>query len=327
MQIRNVKRPDIGQIINYQLLMFPERASMVKKLVPFWFSKTEKEYDESFLLEDDGIIRGELLFSSMNYFFNGVKNNDFWAFDLIVDENLRKEGHGLKLMMTAFKEHNTCFCTGSGPLALKIELKLGFYMIGEIRKYVRVVNPIYICNSIRRGDVYRDKYPDYIVVDDVKFEKVNTQAMPNFETAFNDDLLEIGRDAFFLAWRYKDLHEYVIYKQEASNNFFVLRSFIKKSITAMALIDFRCPIRAKGDYSILIKAAINITKRLRLPILVTGSSLSICDDVLENNGFKSIGRPRPIITKDKRFKDYHEKQNNRNFCLVTLADSDGEVLL
>ena len=324
---RKIKINDLGAIISYQKKMFPERNDFSERLVSFWFSKSPNECEYSFLLDDNEITRGELLFSSMNYYYNGIKHSDFWAFDLIVDEELRKDGWGLNLMMKAFKEHNTCFCTGSGPLALKIEMKLGFYIIGEIRKYVRLINPLYFFNSIKRGNLSRDKYPEYIEVDNVKFDKINLSDMPNIVTPFNDNLLEIGRDDLFFKWRFKDLHEYVIYKQNSCNNYFVIRSFVKKGITAMVLVDFRCPLNKKNDYNLIINAAIKVTKRLRLPILVTGSSLSLSDEILERRHFKSIGRPRPIITKDKRYKEQKESQNNRNFCLVTLADSDGEVLL
>lgn len=327
MIVRKINESDIISVEEYQKSIFNDRKDREKKIIDFWFSKNKNECENSYILEDNGNIRGELLFSSMNYFYGGIKYLDFWAFDLIVDEELRKDGWGLNLMMKAFKEHNTCFCTGSGPLALKIEMKLGFYIIGEIRKYVRLINPLYFLNSIKRGNLSRDKYPEYIEVDNVKFDKINLSDMPNIVTPFNDNLLEIGRDDLFFKWRFKDLHEYVIYKQNSCNNYFVIRSFVKKGITAMVLVDFRCPLNKKNDYNLIINAAIKVTKRLRLPILVTGSSLSLSDEILERRRFKSIGRPRPIITKDKRYKEQKESQNNRNFCLVTLADSDGEVLL
>lgn len=326
MDIRRINSTDLERIIEYQKSVFPERREKAAGLIGFWLSKSAQEAESSFVLVDGEEIKGMLMFSSMDYFFEGNTNADFWAFDLIVDENLRKEGWGLNLMMRAFKQHNTCFCAGSGPFALKIELKLGFHIIGEIRKYVRLVNPLCLFTAFMRGNIRRESFPNSVVIGSEQFMRVPLEQMSESHQPFNPQLLEISRTKDFLLWRYGQLHDYVIFKSHESDDYFVLRTIVKHGVTALVMVDFRCDVKKEGCYGRIVDATIKIAKELRLPVVIVGSSLTTIDSELERRAFKSVGRPRPIISKDKRFKSYKQAIDERDFCLVTLADSDGEVL-
>ena len=64
--------------------------------------------------------------------------------------------------------------------------------------------------------------------------------------------------------------------------------------------------------------------KLHLGMLIVGSSLKVVDYVLERHGFKSVGRPRPVMGLVK-VKEYKEIINSREFLFTTFADSDGET--
>ena len=91
----------------------------------------------------------------------------------------------------------------------------------------------------------------------------------------------------------------------------------------MELVDYRCNI-SDSNIEIIYEAVKKVTKKLRLPVIVWGSTLAGVDKALERHHFKSIGRPRPVLGFLK-CKDRLKDIENRNFALVTLADSDGET--
>ena len=325
MEIRSTTIEDSAALIRYQIKMYPERGTVFPfHYLSFWFSKHD-DADKSFIIEDSGVVYGQDLFSSMTYWYQGEKTDGVWEFDLIVDESLRKDNWGLDLLMAALNRYEHIFATGSNDTALKIHRKLGKSFLGELRKYVLLINPLYLPIAFFKGNVLKQSFPAEVEIDGATFDNVDSDAYPELMQPFNSNLLEFGRDKDYLNWRYGQLHEYVFYRQRGSTNYFVVRTIIKSHITALVIVDFRCELSECGQYQNIVKAAINIAKYLRLPVLITGSSLALTDSVLEDKGFKSVGRPRPIIGKDERFIHHKEVVDARNFCLVTLADSDGEV--
>jgi hypothetical protein len=222
------------------------------------------------------------------------------------------------------------FATGSGPIALKINLALGCFQIGEIKKYVKIVNPLLGFTSLFRGNVPSKRFPNDIMVGKgQKFLRISDKYnLFNKATAYNADLLEFARDESFLKWRFfSGLHDYAFYKSQDSDNYFVLRTFVMHHITAMELVDYRCDASSPDEFDAILSASLKITKKLLLPIIVTGSSLAIFDSVLESKGAKVNGRNRPIISTTKEYKPYKQLINERRFTFVTLADSDGETTL
>lgn len=326
MEIRTAKTSDVKALHEFNTRLFTEKKIDSKRYLDFWLSKSQHAINDIILLLDEkGSIVGETINSSMSYYYQDNKIHTVWGFDLIVEEKFRKDLWGLELMIQNKKMHPNIFATGSGPLALKINLKLGKQFLGEIRKYVNILNPLWFPISIVRKNININKFPKSVNLNGKSFSLIEKDKLPNFTQPFNKDLLEISREKSFLQWRFfNKLHEYAIYQEKNSNNYFVLRTTIIRHVISMILVDFRCETKIPNQFEMILKAAKKITNSLHVPILITGSSLGVFDQTLEKYHFKSIGRPRPILgilKVNERKKDIE----NRNFAFVTLADSDGET--
>lgn len=327
MNIRNTTMSDLEALARYQIKTFPERGKQFPfGYMRFWFSKSERDPNLSLVVVDDeDNIHGQDIFSSMSLYWLGERQDSVWGFDYIVDEELRSDAWGVDILLAQKELYKTVYSTGANDFALKLNLKAGMRWMGRLRKYVKMVNPFFLPVGFFKGMVAKGKFPPEVELNGVLFDKVEADGYPDLSQPFNPGLLEFGRDMDFLKWRYGQLHEYVFYRQRGSDNYFVVRTIVKGHITALVIVDFRCELNDSSQYLTIVKAATQIAKKLHLPVLITGSSLAVTDAVLEGEGFRSVGRPRPIIGNDKRLKHHEAEVEARNFTLVTLADSDGEV--
>lgn len=324
MIIRRAKTEDISKIYDFNRTIFPDKKINSRKYIDFWISKSPKAIEEFLLLDDNGTIVGQDILSAISYYYKGEKIETVWGFDLIIEEKYRKDSWGLDLMLKSKELFPRLLATGSGPNAKAINLKMGMKDLGDIRKYVGIINPFFFLTSFKKKAVAIDKYPGTIKVNGTAYHKVNAAQLSEYSTPFSDDLLEITREKEYLKWRfYNDLHQYAFYLRDNGTAFFVLRSIEIKGFRVMALVDFRCK-NSENDFEEIYQATAKVTKKLHLPVLVCGSSLKNLDAVLERHHFKSIGRPRPILGYLK-CKDRKLDIEDRNFCFVTLADSDGET--
>lgn len=326
MEIRNAKTSDVKPLHEFNSRMFPQKKIDSKRYLDFWLSKSYDAVKYFLLLIDDqGNIVGQNLMSPMTYYYNNNKHHTVWGFDLIIEEEFRKDTWGLDLMIRNKELFPGIFCTGSGPQALGINLKLGMKLLGEIKKYVGIINPFWIFNIFGKKTIPTHKFPTNIKVNNNCFVLLNKSQLPKLNNPFNNNLLEIARDNEYMQWRFfNDLHEYAIYKNIDSDNYFVLRTTFIKHIKVMLLVDYRCDANSSEQFESILCAAKRITSKLHIPFLITGSTLNTFDKVLEQYHFKSIGRHRPVLGYIK-CKDRKEDIDNRNFVFVTLADSDGET--
>lgn len=325
MEITRATKEDLGRICEFNTRMFPEKEIDTKRYLDFWLSKSDASISENLILkEDDGQIFGQILTSPMAYYYGQKRKDTVWLYELIVDEILRKTAWGVDLILACMEAHPASCSTGSGPVALPLHLKLGNKMLGEIRKYVGIVTPLFLINSFHRKAVSIDRFPKEVISGTGKYLRITENELPKYEVPFNENLFEIARDRDFLKWRFfNDLHQYAFYLAEDGQSYFVVRSIMLKGFRVLELVDFRCKADEKG-FEYIIKAVHKVAKATHLPAVVCGSTLAAFDTVLERHHYKSIGRPRPVIgfVKCKDRKEYIAK---RNFCFVTLADSDGET--
>lgn len=326
MVIRNLEKRDIPLLYEFNDKIYPEKVIPGKDYLDFWFSQFPEDYKKTLVVvDDDGNICGQNIYSSMSYFYQGEKVDTVWGFDLIVNKELRHSGWGADLLWQCKTSQPKAVSTGSGPTALPINLKLGNKFLGEIRKYVGVVNPVHIFSSIFRGYVGIDDFPEVVSGKGVQFVKVSTEGLPDLKDPFNTDLFEPCRGKDYLKWRFfNKLHQYAVYQSSESNDYFVLRTIVIKHVTLLLLVDYRCDMKTGENFSRILNAVLKVAKSLHLGIVSTGSSLAVVDDVLESKHFRSIGRPRPFIGFLK-CKDRKEDIEARKFGLITLADSDGET--
>ncbi|MGV8092856.1 MAG: hypothetical protein AB2L24_13445 [Mangrovibacterium sp.] len=326
MQIKFFESLDYNKFIDFNKQIFPERINS-QSIIDFWFNKSKTESALSIILKGDNEeIWGQNIHSSMFYYLENEKVYGEWGFDYIVREDKRKDGYGIDILQFALKHKDTIFAVGSGPLALKIELKMGFKLLGELKKYVSIANPFWLSTSIFRGIIPIKKFPLDVNIKGVKYILTTEHNLLDFCKPFNRNLLEFGRDKAFLNWRYfSGLHEYALYKKADGEDYFVLRTIVLKRITCLVLVDYRCDFSNPEDFESQIEVVKKVAGKLKLAIIITGSSLHIIDKILGKKYFKSIGPPRPIISS-REFKEKSENIINREFIFSTLADSDGEIL-
>lgn len=326
MIIRRAVAEDIPQLYEFNHRMYPERTNY-KEIVDFWISKGPNEVNNIVVtVDDDGIIRGQQFFSSMAYFRNGIEVESTWAFDLIVDEELRSGSHGFSLMWRCKKEHPNSMSSGSNDISLPINLKIGNKHIGDLKKFVGISNPIWLCTSVFRGNVESSSFPMEIAANGNTFKKIpDTTGIPVYSKSFNPHLIDFSRNKEFLSWRFfNDLHDYVLYKSETTDDYFVVRTIVKHHITALVLVDYRCRLTSDISFRAIMESFIRLASKLKIFMLIVGSSLSVIDNVCLDYHMKSVGRDRPILGMiDCDNPD--EQRLKRNFVCLTLADSDGDI--
>lgn len=326
MESKTLAKADLQYLQDYNTKIYPDKVIPAKDYLDFWLNRNEQALDQCLILqEQDGSVHGQILASEMSYYYKQDRTDTVWLFDLIVDEELRQGGWGIDILLACMDKHPRSCSTGSGPTALPIHLKMGNKMLGEIRKYVGLANPLCMLTSPFRGNIKAEKFPSSVTVNGKTYRKLSREEMPILTKPYNDNLFEIARDQEFLQWRYyNDLHSYAFYKDEQSDDYFVVRTTIQKHITVMLLIDYRCNMSNSKAFEAIYKATKKVMSKLHIGMLIVGSSLNVVDEVLENHGFKSVGRPRPVIGFVK-VKDRKADIEARNFLLTTFADSDGET--
>ena len=324
-KIRKTTSADYESILLFQQKAYPHKKR-IKESLAFWRSQSLEAAEKNIILVDDkGNVHGQMFVSDMAYYYKGKKIESVWEYDLFVEEYFRKSAWGVDLVLYCMDLYPNACSTGSGPQALPVHLKLGQKMLGEVRKYVRMGNPFYLVTSFRRGEVKTDGFPESITVKGARYDKVNMNELPDLSEPFNVDYFEIARQKSFFEWRFfSGYHDYAFYKENDGNDFFVVRTIVKKGITALVLVDYRFNVSNAVSFNSMVNAIRSIAAKLHLSVIICGSSFAVSDQVLEKHGFKSIGRPRPIIGFLK-CNDRKEDIVNRNFCFVTLADSDGET--
>lgn len=313
------------RFIEFNRRMYPSRKN-VTDLHKFRMLDCPSANDihlNAILLDDNGDIRAQVLYNSAQYYFHGEKHEGLWGYDLIVEPEFRKMNYGLD-MLEYMRDNRKLpfFAAGINETALKLEkIILKSRIIGYLKKYVKLVNPLFIPFAIHRH-IDADQFPDSIG----KFNKVTAcTELPNQQMAYNPDILEFARDKAFLTWRFfKAPHQYAMYVSKDNTDYFVVRTIVKQHITALVLVDYRCTLKNKNALSDIIDAATHVTKRLHLPILISASSLADADKEFEVKGFKTVGNHRPI-TMNQNINSEKAKIDTRSFVFLTLADSDGEI--
>lgn len=325
MRIEKLSKSTYEEWVNFNKRMYPTRdREHLEKLLYFrTYQMGERELCLNLLLlNDDGNIIGQILYNSTKCFFFGETKVSLWGFDFIIAPEMRKYAYGLDFL--EYVQENVTdvsFASGIGDVALKLEKAYGSKIIGYLKKYVKIVNPLFLFSSIDRT-IYREKYPEKLS----GFVKVSEVVqLWDRQISYNSDMIEFYRGLAFLEWRFfKAPHDYVIYKSENTDNYFVVRTIIRKHITALVLVDYRCDWKNEKEFLDIVKTAQSLTNKLHLSVLITASSCKYGDAVLSSFKFRKIGRDRPI-TINKNIKQYKDRVNNRDLIFTTLADSDGEL--
>lgn len=321
MEIRRIQEADIDALIAFGESVYPQRRACYHTIVEFFQKGRIQGYTGGLVLTEDGNICGQILATSATMWYKGQSYRSGWLYDFIVREDLRKDVWGVDLLMEGRKEFKDACSVGANQEALSMNLKLGSKMLGELRKYVGLTSllmtPFYLMSRSSKS------FPDKVA----GFSLIQSSRDVKSRDYYNSDLLESGRNQDFISWRFftKGYKEYSFY-QHANGDYFVVRPIKYKGVRLLAVVDFRCDLSTVEHFREIFKAVKSIARALSIPFILCGSSHQAVDEVMEQAHCKSIGRPRPITTAGK-YKDAldTEKIQRREFTLITLADSDGEV--
>lgn len=326
METKILSKSDLQQLQEFNKKIYPGKLIPSERYLGFWLNRNDDAYNHCLIVQDkNGKIYGQVFSTEMSYYLKGEQYKSVWGFDLIVEEQLRRSNWGLDLLLKYLEMFPNACATGIGPQAYPIHKKMGSKMLGEIYKYVGIINPFGIISSIFLGNINAEKFPASVLSNGKAFRKLSCEKMPELTGPYNDNLFEIARDKDFLQWRYfNDLHSYAFYKDEKSMDYFVVRTTIRKHITLMVLVDYRCEMYNSNAFEDIFQAVKEVMYNLHIGILIVGSSLNVVDGVLERHCCKPIGRPRPVMGIIN-VKEYNELIDKREFLFTTFADSDGET--
>ena len=328
MIVRPAMQSDLSALEQFNAFMYPERKN-VKSLLSFWITKNKDAISDVIVMSDEeDSINGQVIASKMSYYFQDKIVDSAWLFDLIVLPELKKTAQGAMLMMYCKKHYPTSCSTGANPNAREMHLKLGNKELGEIRKYVRIGSPLRCLASLFRKEINVNCFPKSIKTKYGLFDRItDTDSIPTLISPYNRRLFEPCRDVEYLKWRFfNKLHEYGVYYDPITNDYFVVRTIVKFKVLCLVLVDYRCSLEDTSRINSILDAMDIFAQKKKIGILISGSSLHQFDEVLERRHFRSIGRPRPILGFVD-VKDVQESIHKRDFCFITLADSDGETNL
>lgn len=326
MEIKDLSPELYASFVAFNKAIYPERENVDELLEFRVLNSPYKDMELNVVLLDDiNAVVGQAQYYSTYYYHEGKTEQSLWGYDLIVKPELRKMNYGLDLLEYVSENRTqVAFASGVGDMALKIEKAiLGVKVMGFLKKSIKIVNILNFPFSINRR-VSLKNYPQKIN----GFVKVTDPTrLGNLAKPYNDELLEFCRDREFITWRFFEApYEYAFYKSVDNDNYFVVRTIVKNHITVLVLIDYRCDLKQSQEITEIINAAVKLTNRLFLPILITASSTIYVDTVLQENSFKVIGRDRVMTIYQKGVKAYQQEIVDRKFVFTTLADSDGEIL-
>jgi hypothetical protein len=340
MKIKFYTEKDNKLFLEFNESSFPERGKKNNKIIDFRYFNSFNTVDfiknNVVAYGDSNEIIGQALYHPAKYYFQQQLIGMEWGFDLFVRADKRTESVGLHLLeyIKANKNENI-FASGVGEKALKIEKFFGYHIIGHLKKYFLLTNPLYLLTGfLRRAYIKTEKFTQTISFGEYKITKVSLSDLWNKTSPYNTNLLEFDRSIDFLKWRFFSGHfNYSVYriinikKDSPIPIYFVVRTVKVKGITSLVLVDYRYNTQNPEEFKIILNAVKKISNLLYLPIIITGSSHRTTDSVLINKNYKLVGRDRPIICNNKDYKIFKDKIQNRNFIFSTLADSDGEYLM
>ncbi|MDR2119197.1 MAG: GNAT family N-acetyltransferase [Tannerellaceae bacterium] len=337
--VRRCNESDYDRLIAFNEQVFPERNIEAKVLMDYRFKKREKSgYEECVIVTDEKEILGQVLFTSTYATYKGVDYNGTFYMDTMVRADQRKYGYGLSLMSESIKTDRQQWSAGSTEFQIKRRLKLGMRIIGFRKLYVKLNNPLLL--FVKAGS-----FPKNIA----SFFLLSKEEIMDLPDTFNRELFEFGRNKDFIQWRFFEApHVYYLYKSENNNDYFVVRIIKKEGISMLCLCDYRCNFTEKDDFSNIIQVVKRLAQRVNIPFTITSSSLKASDEVLKKNGFIGIADNnvtylfnyirKKLFNKRPKGKDAvvfaynmdeiidQERIDMRGYTLITLADSDGELL-
>lgn len=277
------------------------------------------------LLDDANNIIGCNLFFPTKASINGVEEDVLWSHDTFVNEEHRGNA-GLDFMLMLRQVPK--FGMGLSAINKSIQKMLKTNFIAKSYRYIKynpwsiklVANKLF---KVSLKSTTSNNFPQTIKVGDAEFKLINSVSELNIVNGgywMRDvSTVDFVRDENFLRHRFfENFNKYWLYSLKtesgATECYFVVRPIYERDILCMSLVDFRFDIQKPEQFKAVIKAANKITRKNRLPLLVTNTTL---DHSYFQNLMRRIESYGDVVSTYKGMKSVPN-------LLVTRADSDGE---
>jgi len=336
MKLLKLTSTQINELLEFNKIIFPDRTN-VKEHFQFLYVENPLVQDKSnphglLTLNDSNQIIGQFMLTPAEFYFNGQLSKCFFGCDYYVLKDYRHSGAGALLAMKAINGYKPYFTIGASEDAKKISLSLKTKYIGDLNKFIKVKNiftPFKILLRKITGQKIHGKsttknFPETIKVDAHSFKLL--RSINKWDYQFTDKkYIEFSRTLEFIKWRFLSRPDtYYFYQMEGTNCFFVCRELFWHGLNLLALVDFRASTKESTDFSLILKATQKIMSTTRLDGLLTMSSLSFFDRILQKNGFIKIGKPQPVLT-NAPVEIPPQQIENRSIIYATMADCDIEL--
>lgn len=321
---RNFQPSDKQALITYLTKAYPNRKNL-ESYVDFTLFRTPKtEEEKSLLVFKDEEIIGANMFLQAHARIGANEYPIVWSYDVKVLDEYRDTDAGTVLCGETFFIKNS-FGAGLTDVAYKINKRIHTHFIGNSVAYIRLnvccIN--YILPSKRK--ILNDNlYPKKIDIRFGTFHRLNKaedlyQPQGNY---WNNDIVEFERSIEFLKWRFFSIsNKYQIYACHLADNsrndiYFACRQYFLRGMSILYVVDYRFDINNDIEQDAIIKAALELARKLKFAGVYIRSSLPHFSEKLKKHLFWGKGVGADIITRFKPAFGYEGR------VFHTSADSD-----
>ncbi len=333
MKIQKISELQFKQIFAFNKQIFPQRTD-AEAHFRFLFIDNPLVTDKSkpgglIAVNEKEVIIGQFMLSPAEFQYQQQKVPCYFGCDYYVTEPYRNSGAGALLAMQAINGYKPYFTIGPSPDALQISVALKTRIIGELHKYIRLVNFTSPFKALLQQCKFHATgrkpalavFPDLVETDGLVFNKITK---PDDWQEINPQVnyLEFSRSRQFIKWRFfSQPDRYYIYQAGQVGGYLVCRTLNWHGLQLLALVDYRASLLNKHEFTAILKASVKIAAAAKLDGMMTMSSLAFFDKIMRKNGFMKIGRPQTVLT-NAALDLPRNRIENRNMIFTTMADCD-----
>jgi len=336
MKIKKFEEKDLKALVDFNSAVFNKRDK-IEESIRFRFFENpfiDKEKSEILIAYDtNGKIIGQILVMPLRLTYKGRDYPTYFGMDYFVIPEARNTLAGV-LLANRYKDLKYNFGVGLTDSSLLIMKAFNVNLIGYMTKYIKlnnILSPFRFLFPQQRVLQKQIRPPQMISGRvDGKFLRVFDAEEILSETGYwNKDFIEFTRCKEFINWRffyYPD--KYFVYKYFPDNvngnskpSYFVTRIINWKKVSCLLLLDYRFDPEVKDMFNTILRAAVKLSRELKMAATITMCSLPNFENTLKKNLFFMFGRKMEIVTN---FPIISNEENKKANIIVTFADSDGD---
>jgi len=336
--ISHLKFSQVREFLNFNNEVFRNRRDVKRRFLWHFFGNPfleDKLNPHIFICykENKGII-GQFLLNPFEWHFRGKTKRGYWGVDYVVLEDYRGFS-GAMLAAKAIRDSDSYFTIGPSPTALDISLALGTRILGTLKKFLWVRNPISISliainlaidnsQSLFHAKTKDNPFPSVLMINGFEFRLINELKI--FEESHWNNTIESSRPLKFLKWRFfNDYKKYYFYMAESKNStYFVVRKCYWRGLRLLVIVDYRVIQGDNSSWKSILQASKILAKETNCDGVITMSSHRFFDKELKSSFFLECGKEGRLISNiDIDVSD--DAIKNRSIVYSTMADCDGDL--